>query len=86
VGVGLSLTKDGEIRSHWIASSTYTESCPVTSCMADLVALWQFNPLPEPMRVVLPVQVLRTGKQLPLARHPLAEAATAPSKLLASTP
>jgi len=86
VGVGLSLTKEGEIRSHWIASSTYTESCPVTACMGDLVALWQFNPLPEPMRVVLPVQVLRTGKQLPLASHPVAAAAAPASKLLASTP
>jgi hypothetical protein len=75
VGVGLSLTKEGEIRSHWIASSTYNETCPVTACMGDLVALWQFNPLPEPMRVVLPVQVLRTGKVLPPASARLTAAA-----------
>lgn len=62
VAVGLSLTREGEIRSHWIASSTYNETCPVTACMGDIVALWQFNSLPEPMRVVLPVQVLRTSK------------------------
>lgn len=84
VGVGLSLTKEGEIRSHWIASSTYNEACPVTACMGDLVALWQFNPLPEPMRVVLPVQVLRTGKVLPPASTRVSAADDRHVRLVAS--
>jgi hypothetical protein len=65
VGIGVSLTRDGEIRSNWIARSTYGKDCPVDQCMKDVVSTWVFDPLPEPMRVVLPVQVLRTGKPLP---------------------
>lgn len=66
VGVGLSLTRDGEIRSRWIARSTYSGAdCPVDDCMKEVISTWSFDPLPEPMRVVLPVQVLRTNKPLP---------------------
>ena len=65
VGVGVSLTRDGEMRDNWIARSTYGKECPVDQCMKDVVSTWQFDPLPEPMRVVLPVQVLRTEKPLP---------------------
>ena len=65
VGVGVSLTRDGEVRSNWIARSTYGSDCPVAACMKDVVATWVFDPLPESMRVVLPVQVLRTDKPLP---------------------
>jgi hypothetical protein len=68
VGIGLSLSRDGEIRSNWIARSTYGKECPVNQCMADVAAGWFFEPLPESMQVVLPVQVLRTDK--PLGRSP----------------
>ena len=63
--MGVSLTRDGEVRSNWIARSTYGRDCPVDQCMRDVVSTWVFDPLPESMRVVLPVQVLRTGKPLP---------------------
>jgi hypothetical protein len=65
VGVGVSLSRDGEMRSNWIARSTYGSDCPVDQCMKDVVSSWTFDPLPEAMRVVLPVQVLRTEKPLP---------------------
>jgi len=65
VGVGVSLTRDGEMRGNWIARSTYGNECPVDQCIRDVVSTWEFDPLPEPMRVVLPVQVLRTEKPLP---------------------
>ena len=65
VGVGVSLTRDGEMRGNWIAHSTYGKECPVDQCMKDVVSTWEFDPLPEPMRVVLPVQVLRTETPLP---------------------
>ena len=66
VGVGLSLSKDGEIRTSWIARSTYGKDCPVDACMSNVVSGWFFEPLPESMRIVLPVQVLRTNRPLPL--------------------
>jgi hypothetical protein len=65
VGVGVSLNREGEMRSNWIARSTFGADCPVDQCMKDVVSTWVFDPLPEPMRVVLPVQVLRTEKPLP---------------------
>jgi hypothetical protein len=65
VGVGVSLTREGEMRDNWIARSTFGKDCPVEQCMKDVVSTWEFDPLPEPMRVVLPVQVLRTEKPLP---------------------
>jgi hypothetical protein len=65
VGVGVSLNRDGELRSNWIARSTYGKECPVDQCMKDVVSTWIFDPLPEAMRVILPVQVLRTEKPLP---------------------
>jgi hypothetical protein len=68
VGIGLSLARDGEIRSNWIARSTYGKDCPVNQCMADVAAGWFFEPLPESMQVILPVQVLRTDR--PLLRAP----------------
>jgi hypothetical protein len=37
----------------------------VEQCLKDVVSTWIFDPLPEAMRVVLPVQVLRTEKPLP---------------------
>jgi len=67
VAVGVSLTREGDIRSSWISRSTYGADCPVDACMADRVAGWFFEPIPEPMQVILPVQVLRTGKALPRA-------------------
>ena len=65
VGVGLSLSREGEMRDHWIARSTYSADCPVEQCMSDVVSTWFFEPLPASMRVILPVQVLRTDKPLP---------------------
>ena len=72
VGIGLSLARDGEIRSNWIARSTYGKDCPVEQCMAEVAAGWFFEALPESMQIVLPVQVLRTDK--PLVRSELAAA------------
>jgi len=66
VGVGLSLARDGEIRSSWIARSTYGRDCPVEDCMSKVISTWYFEPMPESMRIVLPVQVLRTDRPLPL--------------------
>jgi hypothetical protein len=65
VGVGVSLSRDGEMRDHWIARSTYSAECPVEQCMSDVVSTWYFEPLPQSMRVILPVQVLRTDRPLP---------------------
>ena len=70
VGIGLALSKSGEIRSNWIARSTYGKDCPVEQCMSDVAAGWFFEPLPESMQIVLPVQVLRTDK--PLVRSEMA--------------
>lgn len=67
VAIGLSLSRQGEIRSSWIARSTYGNECPVEACMSNVISTWFFEPLPESMRIVLPVQVLRTDKPLPLA-------------------
>ena len=65
VGVGLSLSRDGEVLSHWIARSSYDEAdCPVTSCMEKVVASWSFSPMRERMNVVLPIQVKRTRRAL----------------------
>jgi hypothetical protein len=33
--------------------------------MSEVISGWFFEPLPEAMRIVLPVQVLRTDKPLP---------------------
>ena len=65
VGVGVSLSREGEMRDHWIARSTYSADCPVEQCMSEVVSTWFFEPLPASMRVILPVQVLRTDKPLP---------------------
>jgi hypothetical protein len=66
VGVGVALSREGEVRSNWIARSTYGKDCPVEECVKGVVATWVFDPLPEAMRVILPVQVLRTSKPLPM--------------------
>jgi hypothetical protein len=68
VGVGLSLSREGEIRSHRIARSTFGADCPVNQCMLDVIGTWYFEPLPESMSVILPVQVLRTDKPLPFGQ------------------
>jgi hypothetical protein len=65
VGVGLSLARDGEIRSHKIVGSSYGADCPVNQCLSDVFGTWFFEPLPQSMTLVLPVQVLRTDKPLP---------------------
>ena len=61
---GCLALRAGEIRSHWIARSTYGADCPVNECLSDVVSTWFFEPLPEPIKVIL-VQVLRTDKPLP---------------------
>jgi hypothetical protein len=68
VGVGLSLSREGEVISHWVARSTFDEECPVTRCMEDVVASWSFQPMRERMTMVLPIQVRRTHKPLWQAR------------------
>lgn len=68
VGVGVSLSREGEMRDHWIARSTYSADCPVEQCMSDVVSTWYFEPLPQSMRVILPVQVLRTDRPLPFGQ------------------
>jgi hypothetical protein len=66
VGVGLALSRSGDVVSHWIARSTYDETeCPVTSCMETVVASWTFSPMRERMNVVLPIQVKRTRRAVP---------------------
>ena len=55
--------------SHWVSRSTYDDECPVTSCMAAIVAGWQFAPMPERMNVVIPVQVKRTAAPLGAAEN-----------------
>jgi hypothetical protein len=65
VGVGLALSREGEVLSHWIARSTYDEQeCPVTSCMEKVVARWTFSPMRERMNLVLPIQVKRSQRAL----------------------
>ena len=76
VGIGLSLSKQGEIRTSWIARSTYGRDCPVEQCMAEVAAGWFFEPLPESMQIVLPVQVLRTDR--PLVRPEVASLPATP--------
>ena len=65
VGVELSLARAGEIRDHEIAGSSYGADCPVNQCLSDVVGSWFFEPLPQSMSLILPVQVLRTDKPLP---------------------
>jgi hypothetical protein len=65
VGVKVSLSRTGEIRDHEIAGSSYGADCPVNQCLSDVVGSWFFEPLPQSMTLVLPVQVLRTDKPLP---------------------
>ncbi len=64
VGVGLSLSKQGDVLSHWVSRSSYGPDCPVTECMAEHAAQWFFEPVPEAMRLILPIQVKRTNKPL----------------------
>lgn len=75
VGVGVSLTKDGEVRSYWVSRSTYGMECPVSQCMANVVSGWFFESMPEPMKVVIPIQVKRTNRPLydphPVIARPL---------------
>jgi hypothetical protein len=75
VGVGVSLAKDGEVRSYWVSRSTYGKDCPVSQCMANVVSGWFFESMPEPMKVVIPIQVRRTSRPLydphPVIARPL---------------
>jgi hypothetical protein len=76
VGVGVSLSRDGEVRLAWVTRTSYDRhDCPVSQCMANVVAGWFFEAMPEPMKVVIPIQVRRTAKPLydprPTIAHPL---------------
>jgi hypothetical protein len=75
VGVGVELAKDGEVRRYWISRSTYGAECPVSQCMANVVSSWFFDSMPEPMKVVIPIQVRRTSRPLydphPVIARPL---------------
>jgi len=83
VGVGLSLSRGGEIRSHKIVGSSYGADCPVNQCLENVVGGWFFEPLPQSMTLVLPVQVLRTDKPLPYG-HARADADVQRQKARAS--
>jgi hypothetical protein len=65
VAVGLELSRKGQVTSHWIARTSYGDDCPVTSCMENVVASWTFEPLSDPLRVVIPIEVTRTPKAEP---------------------
>jgi hypothetical protein len=66
VSVGLSLSREGEVLSHWVSRSTFDDqTCPVSGCMAELAARWAYEPMPHAMKIVLPIQVRRTTKPLP---------------------
>jgi hypothetical protein len=76
VGVGISLAKDGEVRMAWVTRTSYDrQECPVSQCMANVVAGWFFEQMPEAMKVVIPIQVRRTNKPLydprPMIAHPV---------------
>lgn len=75
VGIGVALSKTGEVRSHWVSRSTYDRECPVKECMASVVANWYFEPMPEAMKIIIPIQVRRTNKPLydprPIIARPL---------------
>jgi hypothetical protein len=78
VGVGLKLAKNGAVERSWIARSTFGAECPVTECMATVVSGWFFDAIPDPMSLIVPVQVLRTRKPMPGTQVPV--------KLAESTP
>jgi len=42
VGIGLALSREGEVLSHWISRSTYGQDCPVAACMDRIVSSWAF--------------------------------------------
>jgi hypothetical protein len=65
VAVGLELTRRGEVTSHWIARTSYGDDCPVTACMENVVASWSFEPMSDPLRVVIPIEVTRTPRAAP---------------------
>ena len=66
VAVGLEISRQGNVTSHWTARSSYGDDCPVTSCMENVVAGWSFEAMPESMTVVLPIQVARTQRAMAL--------------------
>ncbi len=78
VGVGLRLAKNGAVERSWIARSTFGDECPVTDCMETVVSGWFFDAIPDPMSLIVPVQVLRTRKPMPGTQVPV--------KLADSTP
>src|SRR5205814_3598489 len=76
VGVLVSLSETGEVESAAVSRSTYDRhQCPVSQCMANVVAGWFFEQMPAPMRVVIPIQVRRTHRPLydprPMIAHPV---------------
>jgi hypothetical protein len=76
VGVGVSLSASGEVQMTWVTRTSYDRhDCPVSQCMANVVAGWFFESMPEAMKVVIPVQVRRTNKPLydprPTIAHPV---------------
>jgi hypothetical protein len=76
VGVGLSLAQDGQVQRAWVTRTSYdSQDCPVSQCMAGVVAGWFFEPMREAMKLVIPIQVRRTSKPLydprPMIAHPV---------------
>jgi hypothetical protein len=76
VGVGVSLAADGAVNLTWVTRTSYDRhDCPVSQCMANVVAGWFFEQMREPMKVEIPIQVRRTNKPLldprPIIAHPV---------------
>ncbi|MDZ4695080.1 MAG: hypothetical protein SGI86_08000 [Deltaproteobacteria bacterium] len=78
VGVGLKLAKNGAVERSWIARSSFGEECPVTACMQTVVSGWFFDAIPDPMSLIVPVQVLRTRKPMPSTQRPVELAESTP--------
>jgi hypothetical protein len=65
VGVVVSLSQVGEVEGTRVMRSTYdAQVCPVDACMAKVVASWFFEPMPEGMKVMIPIQVRRNHRPL----------------------
>lgn len=64
VGVGIDLAKTGEVQDRWVSASTYDSECPVAACMVEVVSGWYFEPMPQPTRLVIPIEIRRTNRPL----------------------
>lgn len=65
VAVGVVVGDTGDVRSYWVARSTYERDCPVSQCMANVVSSWSFAPMPNLTKLVLPIEVLSARQLIP---------------------